>query len=65
MLVCLTYISSLDPGTKVGHEVYPLGMERPDDRGCNVIHLAVLKKGSDRDFATMIQAFLSQMCSIR
>jgi hypothetical protein len=54
----------LDPGTKVGHEKYPAGMDIPDDKGCNVIHLAVLGKGSDEGFEAMIQAFVSQMGSI-
>jgi hypothetical protein len=40
-------------------------MDAPNDKGCNVIHLAVLRKGHDEEFETMIQAFLSQMGSIK
>ena len=55
----------IDPGTKVGHEQYPIGVDIPDDKGCNVIHLAVLRKGHDEAFETMIKAFLLQMSSIK
>ena len=69
MLVTLysVYITSItiDPGTKVGHEQYPIGVDIPDDKGCNVIHLAVLRKGHDEAFETMIKAFLLQMSSIK
>jgi hypothetical protein len=55
----------LDPGTKVGHDSYPIGMDIPDDMGCNVIHWATLRKGPDKEFEIMIHAFMSQISSIK
>jgi hypothetical protein len=54
-----------DPGTTVGLDSYPIGMDVPDDKGCNAIHLATLRKGPDKEFEAMIHAFMSQISSIK